>query len=329
MDVATVVSLIESNYMLNKVRIVESPQGASNITRYVRAENQQYVLRIYSQKQIEKVIGEHAVISKLRERKFVYETPDFLTTKTGKTYVQSNGLLLALYPYIPGEPFKREQIHEFGKALGYSLSFFKSIPPEELTQSNDNLYKAFLQSKIVDQNTLYNRLIQTPFHFSKEDAKVLTDEMERQSGLVVRYSQLPHQLIHGDLIRLNVLFHPTKQDVTGILDFELAAVSIKALEIATSLTSLLRMNDLDDEDMFSRVDEFISGFKQYEIINPTEIELLPQLIMLRLASVSLFHINRFAADQKSDFIVRYYSFYLAWQKWLTVNGDRLQHICKK
>lgn len=329
MEVSIIQNLIESNYNMKNVRIVDAPQGASNSTHFVLVGNQKYVLRIYNNNKIESVIKEHFIISKLRECKFVYGTPNFLSTVTGKTFVHSEGVLLALYPFIPGQPFKRGQIHEFGKTVGCSISFFKSIAMEELPQTGNSLYELFLKSTSVDQVTVYDKLISAPLCFSKEDARVLTEEMEIQARLIKRYSQMPRQLIHGDLTRLNVLFYPEKEEVSGILDFELADVSIKTIEAATSLTSILRIKYLEEEDMFVRVDEFISGYTRYESLSPVEIELLPRLILLRLASISWFHLNRFSENPLNDYIFRYYPYYLAWKRWIDLHSDRLQHICNK
>jgi len=317
--------IIHSNYSLKNVEIMDAPQGASNVTKFIFEGDQKYVLRLYKHNNQKKVIYEHEVVSKMNDIPLDFSIPTFMLTTSGRSYLQSNDHLLAIYPFIPGQPFQRHNISAFGKLIGTTTSVLNDVSVNATPQGNP--YLELLKTSPGYLPSIYNKLIEPPFNFSKNDVKVFIESIELQISLTSEYEKLPVQLIHGDLTRQNVLFNNESNLVSGILDFELASESYKTLEIATPLVSMLRMKSPEEEDMFARIKELIAGYKSYEMLSLAETELLPRLIMLRLLSISLYHINRFANSTVDNTIIYYFPFMLIWEKWLSKHGEKLKNIC--
>jgi len=273
MDHAVIKDIICSNYGLNNIEIVDAPQGASNITKFAVVGNDRYVLRVYKHGNIEKVICEHEVVSNFKKRIADIAVPEFQLTKSGQTFILTNELLMAMYPYIPGQLFKRGQISEFGRAIGRTVTAFKNMKIN--APSPKNPYDELLHISPEYLPSLFGNLQASPFNFSKDDAKTCIDNIECQIGLAEQYSKLPVQWIHGDLTRQNVLFNTETNRVSGLIDFELASEYYKTMEIATSLVSMLRMKSPEEEDMFVRIKELTDGYKLYEKLSAIEVELLP------------------------------------------------------
>ncbi|XEC94475.1 phosphotransferase enzyme family protein [Paenibacillus tarimensis] len=317
--------IIHSNYSLRNVKITESPQGASNITKFVLDDDQKYVLRIYKHSNKKKVIYEHEVVSKMNSMSLDFSIPDFRLTKTGQSFLQTSDILMAIYPFIPGQPFQRHNISSFGKLISKTISGLKRVTVNSSPQGNPYLELLHISPDYL--SSFYDTLNKPPFNFSNADVKVFIESIELQISLISDYEKLPVQLIHGDLTRQNVLFNNERNLATGILDFELASECYKTLEIATPLASMLRMKFPEEEDMFIRIKELITGYKQYERLSSIEIDLLPNLIMLRLLSISLYHIKRFACSTDDNTIIYYFPFMLAWEEWLSKHSETLKNIC--
>lgn len=113
---------------------------------------------------------------------------------------------------------------------------------------------------------------------------------------------LPTQLIHGDLHYDNILCQLECDDqstggcqVTGLLDFEFCAVDWRCMELAVCLS---KYADKPDEalDIFTR---FVAGYGEPEGQRLTlrEIDLMPELITLRILSNVVYFVGRAVAGE--------------------------------
>ncbi len=82
--------------------------------------------------------------------------------------------------------------------------------------------------------------------------------------------------------------------VTGLLDFEFAAVDYRAMELAVCLSKYA-----GEPEAMQYFDQFISGFVQHGYLTPDEISCVPDLINLRIESNVVYFVGR-ALSKEDD-----------------------------
>jgi homoserine kinase type II len=102
--------------------------------------------------------------------------------------------------------------------------------------------------------------------------------------------KLPTQLIHADLHYDNVLC--TEDKVSGLLDFEFAVVDWRAMELAVSLTKYA-----GEKLALVYFDEFISGFAAHGKLTESEMEAIPDLLILRVINNVVYFVGRALAKE--------------------------------
>ena len=74
---------------------------------------------------------------------------------------------------------------------------------------------------------------------------------------------------------------------TGLLDFEYATYDWRAMELAVCLSKYA-----GEKDPLPYFELFLTGFSKYGILSEKEIELIPDLIVLRILSNVVFFVGR-------------------------------------
>ncbi|MGM7724234.1 phosphotransferase [Metabacillus sp. Hm71] len=92
----------------NQWMVLSGKSGYNNTTRYIKVNNQTYILRIYeTHKDEEKVKFEHEVLIKLNEIQDVpFKVPQPIFTEKGETFLRlqdGSNKIACLYSYIDGE----------------------------------------------------------------------------------------------------------------------------------------------------------------------------------------------------------------------------------
>ena len=103
---------------------------------------------------------------------------------------------------------------------------------------------------------------------------------------------MPQQLIHGDLHYDNVL--TTSDKVSGLLDFEFCAYDWRAMELAICLSKYA-----GEKIAMIYFEDFVSGFAEHGKLTKTEIEAIPDLIVLRILSNVVYFVGRALAKEDS------------------------------
>ena len=105
-------------------------------------------------------------------------------------------------------------------------------------------------------------------------------------------TQLPHQLIHGDLNASNVLTNP-QGEVTAILDFEFVTWDLRAMELAVMLSDALTASLKKPEQLQLQLEGLIKGYCSAVRLTPEEIAAVPDLLRLRRIDVFYHFISRY------------------------------------
>ncbi len=277
----------------NKTYYLDTPSGST------------YCLRIYNNGcNLPRVLYEHAVIAALRPLSFSFATPHFLpalSSASGATFATvASGAQTCCAELIPGGPAS-------GLASARSIGFATA----ELVRG---LAGVCISADIAPANPLYRNFYaahhsitreafmacargDAAFAAVREPMDYLVAAIESTEALIARIvamdPPLPTQLINADLHTDNVLVDPATQRVTGVLDFEFAAVDWRAMELVVGVSKYCGA-----QDPKPLLEGYIAGYKEGGgSFTAAEVQLIPELIILRILNNVVFFVGRYLAKE--------------------------------
>ncbi|MDQ2674768.1 MAG: aminotransferase class III-fold pyridoxal phosphate-dependent enzyme, partial [Chloroflexota bacterium] len=150
-----------------------------------------------------------------------------------------------------------------------------------------------------DQKQVMPELAQHAARISDPTRRALLDRfLERFAERVVpALPRLRSQVIHND-VTLDNLLVDDRHRVTGIIDFGDMAHTALVLDVPATLQSLLR----DRTDLFEVTDAFLAGYASVMPLEPTEGELLADLLAGRMAQTILISAWRMPQYPDNEYI---------------------------
>lgn len=112
--------------------------------------------------------------------------------------------------------------------------------------------------------------------------KVLTEVIEAAPNL---YKTLPVQATHADFVYPNVLLADNR--VVGILDFEFATSDLRLIDYVAALDHFSRFPS-QQAPRWEFVKAFNSGYAEYILLSPLEVEALTLVWLLQQASCIVY-----------------------------------------
>lgn len=274
--------------------------GVNNIVSYVETKkNEKYVLRVYNNgNNFKRVLFEHAILDKLKSNSFSFQIPTTLPNLVdGKSHISlSNGAEASLFKLIPGSLPKLSKIREIGYASGelnYAMSKIQGIPIDSCP--TPPYYELFKVHHAVSRESFFAMMASTTFDSVRKFSNILVQEILEIEDLIGKLSKnlkIPKQFIHGDLHYDNVLVVENK--VSGLLDFEFCSYDWRAMELAVCLSKYS-----GEKDAFNYFESFVDGFAQLGELNEEEIEVIADLINLRILSNVVYFVGRALGDEDS------------------------------
>eukprot|EP00798_Chlamydomonas_sp_ICE-L_P016519 gene16519-22746_t len=263
--------------------------GVNNVVNYVNtSDGEKYVMRVYNNgNDSVKPAFEMDLLDKLSKIELSFKTPEPVLSLEGKpTVLLSSGTLA-----------KTTSPEEVGRATGELCNAMTSI---ETTIGNTKApmapyWKLFLAHWATknDSSIFYNEVETNPrFNECREAIDYLTAEIRKVETqlLVWREMGLPEQLIHGDLHYDNVMVLGDK--VSGLLDFEFCVYDWRCMELAVALSKYV-----GEEEPIPLIRNFVRGFVKHIALSDAEIDLMPDLINLRIFSNVVFFTGRAIAGE--------------------------------
>ena len=136
-------------------------------------------------------------------------------------------------------------------------------------------------------------------------------------------SALPTQLIHGDLHYDNVLVEGDR--ITGLLDFEFAALDWRAMELAICLSKYA-----GEAEPMAFLQPFVEGYAEHGVLTADEVAAVPSLIILRILSNVVYFVGRaLAKEDELSTLTKRIETYCKRVDWLTANADALTAIMRE
>ncbi|WP_028549362.1 phosphotransferase [Paenibacillus sp. UNC451MF] len=310
-------------------RVEAKESGVNNTTRFVYTPMGTFVLRIYdNHEDLNKIIYENTVLQQLQRVKLPYRVPKPLTTLKGNTYVVTvSGKIAVVFEYIEGERANMadtQHVAAIGRAMG-ELTDALSQMQLDVDAAYEPYYELYEVHPLVTKERLdawMRDMIDGPF---QNEIQLLSGGIDRLLNDIPALCRLPAQLTHSDIVAGNVLV--LGDEISGVLDFEFVTPDLRAMDAAVFLCELIRH---EEENSWSLVESFISGYGQAARLNEDEIDALPQLILLRSMVLCIHFLGRYwdGIDEEQD-VTRYLMELSQVYAWLEQNQERLQELCKQ
>ena len=202
-----------------------------------------------------------------------------------------------LVTFLPGVPMARSvrslaQVSTFGRL---AASFGRAMQGFSHPGSHHDLLWDLKQA-----SRLRGLL---PFVRSTKEAEQIATILDRfETHVRPVLSDLPFQVVHGDLNPSNVLVDPAAPDLpTGLIDFGDMVFSPRVADVAVAAAYLVDQNARSIEPIVA----FVAAYNDVTPLQPAEVALLPDLIETRFAlslAISAWRAERYPANR--DYILR-------------------------
>lgn len=307
--------------------------GANNTTRFVRVDNELYVLRVYETHQdVEKVNYEHSILVVLAELPLTFSIPKPIESRVGKTIVRTrDGKIAALFQYLDGSnPALVElvEIHSYGRTAGLLSASLAHVQIQQRPA-----YRPYYEIESTHPSCsiqdIFNFCKNPPLEFSEQTKELLVIYEQLTSFIeqVPTLRKLPHQLVHGDLNASNILVNEDGM-VSAVLDFEFVTNDLRVMELAVCLSDFIHPSK-EETIIWTKVQSFLSGYGQSLKLTAAEIEAIPILIQLRSLDVFIHFLGRYLDKVSSIDIVKEYIQKSAIRcKWIKENKKQFITLCR-
>jgi Ser/Thr protein kinase RdoA (MazF antagonist) len=292
--------------------LTRATRGISNETWFVRSEAGDHVLRLYVNKRTEAIRLEHELLRRLASADLTFRTPKPLETEAGDTLAieVDSARQAALFRRIEGEPLNDEDAAGIAKAAAAFASLDIALAAIERTDVPSPLFTGDLRTV----HTAISDLAQIE-DIAGRQARHLVDEAAENAAVI--YRSLPTQLIHGDFSLGNVLMRAGR--VRGVLDFEYAGRTVRAMELGGVLRNVL-MKGNGEQLWGPAVQSYMTALP----LDPIEVAALPALVLLQSAIVVVWLAGRgLEGHSTAEALGRYVDQGLTLREWITRNGARL------
>lgn len=292
---STLVKEILQQYWENgSGQITQGVGGWNNSTYIVQYRDKKVVVRIYNTHQdTQKIKFEHHILSLLQEQKYSFQVPKPLQSLQGDTIVQvrdGSGRYACLFEYIEVDPALANSLltqRALGEAAG-ELSAALSHLKYSQTPVYPPYYELQRAYPLCQEEQLVGLCADPPIELTgaQHHLQLLYETYQALVGKLEVLRDLPHQLVHGDLNRSNLL----SEDgiVIAWLDFEFCTRDIRVMEAAVMISDLL-----GGEDEASSVEEFCTGYRLHVQLTEAEVAVIPLLMSLRKVDVFLHFTSRY------------------------------------
>lgn len=287
----SVVREILSKYQLDLIGSIKPvAEGMRNENLIINTTKGLKFLKIYKNSLGDTTITqEHSILTYLFQTGF--SSVPLETTSDGLTIVRFNQRRFALYDFIKGfhiydylfsNTNLKHLIFQAGYILGKLHNQLRNFTPEGFNPDGFNLEtgRRWRGIEWFDQHLAYIKSCGHNANLREQenalellDSEIVsfrTDLVKTES--VLTNANLPKQVVHVDFGRSNVLFH--KNELPTIIDFEIARIDWKIVDILNGLTAFCVKNrKLVDE----RVKIFLQAYNENSCLTEKELHFMPIL----------------------------------------------------
>lgn len=292
--------------------LVRTAFGMSNESYLVDSDAGAHVLRVYAGKPLQGIRFEHELLRRLVEAELPFRVPQPLPTKRGDTIALDvdTARHCALFPRIPGETLDDGDTVAVARAAEAFARLDLALGDIERTDLPAPVFSGDLRAihpAVTDLAEL-DEVLGRP-------GREMVERAAESAGPI--YASLPTQLIHGDFSFGNVLVRSGR--VRGLVDFEHAGRDVRAMELASGLSSVILRSP--GEVLWRPV---LRGYLGTQRLDLTELAALPALAVLHWAVIVVWWAGRSLEGRPfRDGVGALVDRGLIVERWMTSRGPEL------
>lgn len=290
------------HYFQGPVHSVETvPFGMTNDSRIVVMNQKKYVARIYNRhtKNEERLRFEVQLIAYLEHCSLSFDVPCFVPSKDDAKYVVlSDGSLGSLTRFIEGvvpDLSCMSDVLSYGRTVGeisYALQQFE-LNSVDVVCPEIAFHEVYNLHSLANQTNIYEFLTCPPFEIDAEQIAVLQGYYESGLNHAAELNVLPKQMVHHDILVFNLLLDPQSREMSGVLDFDFAAMDLRIWELSICLNHLLQQED----QTLTKVELFLDEYRKYMRLTRAEIQWIPYIMELYYVSLLSIYIGQHLAGR--------------------------------
>jgi homoserine kinase type II len=263
-------------------------RGTNNVVRIIHTATSAYVLRIHQNATAQQVAAERRLLTAVSGTGLPFDVPVSMLTEDGRVTVATAYGPASLTPWTPGDHPTRDSrgLLQAGAALGQLHLALAALPARLAPTDWSTRTLDAIHPHVSDLEVLAADLIRAlP---TEPAARWFADRApEIEARTTHWYEVLPRQIVHGDYSLGNVLVDGNR--VTGVLDFEIAGIDMRLIDLAAAL--LQSTDDLRADE----VTAFCRGYATHVHLTEREHEALPAVIRYRTLGSAIWRAGRWRA----------------------------------
>jgi homoserine kinase type II len=263
--------------------VTRPDRGTNNLVWLVQVAGDSFVLRVHRNAGLEQIALEHVLLAELGRRELSFAVPAPIPAHDGRTVVPTNLGPASLYRRLPGDHPPRDTagLTLTGQALGELDAALADIDAElapiDWRRSLNAIHPA-----VPDLDELAADLGR---ELSSAETTWFARQVREIDARIREWrTKLPTQVIHCDFGPSNLLVE--NGTVTGILDFELAGLDLRAFDLAAAL------GQSTDELATEQVEAFRTGYDRFVTLSAAERAALPDLVAQRALGSVIWRAGR-------------------------------------
>ena len=276
-------ALLEAWSLGTPTEVTRPDRGTNNLVWLVQVAGDGYVLRVHRNAGPEQIALEHVLLAELGRRELSFAVPAPIPADDGRTVVPTDLGPASLYRRLPGDhpPRNAAGLTLAGQALGELDAALSEIAAEfapiDWRRPLNAIHPAVpdLDELAADLKRELSSAETTWFARQAHETDARVQELRRT---------LPTQLIHCDFGLSNLLVE--NGAVTGVLDFELAGLDLRAFDLAAALGQSTENFAAD------QMAAFRSGYDRYVTLSAAEEAALPDLMLQRALGSVIWRAGR-------------------------------------
>jgi len=297
---------------------IEVLAGERNPNFLVTTSAGKFVLKIHSGEEVSQIQIQESALSAL-EQLAKFQTPKTIPAASGELLVDiGEGKFARMLTWIDGDLWSQSKdIEENNEAqLGRLIATVDSqLATVDCTNFRTTLDQPFGWNALQANELVTDiALIKDPE--LRDQVSTIFDRIA--SKTLAKVLALPHQLIHNDANDNNVVVF--NGSVSGLIDFGDLIYAPRVCGLAVGCAY-----QLDANDPVASIYAIVRGYHEVSALSPAELEVLFDLICLRVATSVVMAHKQLAADPDNEYLSISQDFFRSLLPALTSVSDRLSH----
>lgn len=292
--------------------------GERNPNFLITSDTEKFVLKVHDRGELSQVEVQQVVLTALTELAD-FQTPKTVALKSGELIAKAGDTKFArLLTWIDGELWS--EVKELGEDHKVQLGKLIGSVDSKLAEVD-----ASNHLEVLNRPFGWN-VLQTEDLLA--DIKLITDtELQAHVQTIFdraiaksmpKVNSLPHQLIHNDANDNNVVVALGK--VAGLIDFGDLIYAPRVCGLAVGCAY-----QLDARDPVASIYSVVRGYHEVAPLSPAELEVLFDLVCLRVATSVVMAHRQLAADPDNEYLAISQDYFRSLLPALTASNDRLAH----